>query len=149
MSTYTYSHPRPSVASDVIILNSDNEILLIKRKKWPYEGSWALPGGFMGVRETAREAGKRELQEETGLQVDDLHFMDVFDDVDRDPRGRVISMTFYGAIDTDGREAKAGDDASDCKWFPIEQVFSQMVNMAFDHYRSVAQFYTNIYLRWS
>jgi len=130
--TYTYQYPRPMVTVDAVVLRKnkyDKEVLLIRRKNYPFEGMWALPGGFVDMEETAEEAVVRELQEETGLQFSDFTQLHTFSTIGRDPRGRNISIMYSGITDMDNSTVKAGDDAAEAQWFPI----TKLPQLAFDH----------------
>ena len=129
---YCYEYPRLSVTVDCIILKTvlnEQKILLIKRKHEPYKDKWAFPGGFVDMDETTETAAKRELEEETGLIADDLIQIHTFSDVDRDPRGRTISIVYYSEIINENVKIKAGDDAKEVSWFSI----NSLPNLAFDH----------------
>ena len=129
---YTYSHPRPSVAVDIVLFKKteeDIEVLLIKRGQNPYKGSYALPGGFVNLEESLQEAAIRELLEETGVKEIPLIQVYTFSDPDRDPRGRVISTAFTGLTKDDYGQLSAGSDADDLDWFPV----SDLPPLAFDH----------------
>lgn len=133
---FSYKYPRPALTADCIVFAvSDNgrqekelNVLLIQRGNEPYKGRWAFPGGFMNMDETTAEAARRELKEETGLVVGDVRQVGVFDQVDRDPRGRVITVAYY-AFMTDTPEVKGGDDAARAEWFSV----SALPPLAFDH----------------
>ncbi len=106
------------------------EVLLIERKNEPFEGQWAVPGGFVGMGEELEDAVARELAEETGLTGVRLEQFRAFGKCGRDPRGRQITVAFIGTI-TEGRDRiRAGDDAAETQWFNIE---SLPEDMAFDH----------------
>ncbi len=127
--TYTYAYPRPAVTTDAIILKKETaEILLIRRAKDPFKDRWALPGGFIEMDEVLEIACKRELKEETGLTVEKLEQFRVYDAVDRDPRGRTLSVIFYGFVEKDAK-VKGGDDAAEAAWFRMEH----LPELAFDH----------------
>lgn len=131
---YCYEYPRPSVTTDCVIFGFDNgelKILLIERGVEPYKGKWAFPGGFMRENENSDECAKRELQEETGLKDLFIEQLFTFSDVDRDPRGRVVTVAYYALVKLALYNIEAGDDASNAKWFPI----SQIPPLAFDHDR--------------
>lgn len=117
---------------DAVVFSSEEEysILLIKRKNDPFKNQWALPGGFVEVEERLEEACKRELAEETDLQVDHLEFVSFYDEINRDPRGRTVSAAFTTIL-TNQSTIKGKDDASDAKWFFISELDS--VKLAFDH----------------
>jgi len=102
--------------------------LLIQRGRPPYKGGWALPGGFMDMDETLEEAIARELKEETSLSEMKLQQLMAFSAPDRDPRGRTISVVFWGIM-KNARKIKAGDDAQNAKWFDLKDLPA----LAFDH----------------
>lgn len=116
-----YEHP--SVTVDMLIFTTDIsgrlEILLIKRKRPPYQNAWALPGGFVNIDEDIDDAARRELEEETGLKNVHLEQLYTFGDVGRDPRTRVISVAYMAMVPRGTLHAKAGDDAADAKWFGV------------------------------
>ncbi len=126
---YTYAYPRPAVTTDAIILKKGTaELLLIRRAKEPFKDRWALPGGFIEMDEVLETACKRELKEETGLTIEKLEQFRVYDAVERDPRGRTLSVIFYGFVEKDA-EVKGGDDAAEAAWFKMEH----LPELAFDH----------------
>jgi 8-oxo-dGTP diphosphatase len=115
-------------------------VLLIRRGQEPYAGAWALPGGFLLPRESAEEASRRELAEETGLPeslLDGLHLEQVrtYSDPDRDPRMRVVSVAF-AALVPDLPEPAAGGDAAQAQWVPLAE--AEVAALAFDHDRILA-----------
>jgi len=127
---YTYDYPRPAVTTDCVVFGFDGhdlKILLIERGFEPYKGSWAFPGGFLNMDETAEQGALRELKEETGLNLNYLKQVGAFSDVNRDPRTRVITIAFYSF--TKIMEVKGGDDAARAQWFPIDEI----PTLAFDH----------------
>lgn len=129
---YCYKYPHPAVATDCVIFGFDGvsiKVLLIQRGIEPYKGQWALPGGFVGIDESAEECARRELQEETGLQGVAVEQFHAFSDVNRDPRERVISIAYYALVKLS--EVRGGDDASEAQWFSYDDVPS----LAFDHDR--------------
>ena len=120
-----------SVSTDSVVFYDKQKILkllLVKRKAEPYKGKWALPGGFVKDKEALEAAAKRELKEETGLKIDNLNQIKAFGAPGRDPRGRTITIAFWGSISTE-ENIKANDDAADAKWFPVDQ----LPELAFDH----------------
>lgn len=128
---YSYKYPRPALTADCIVFarkELDFRVLLVQRANEPYKGKWAFPGGFMNMDETTEEAARRELKEETGLIVDGISQIGTFDRVDRDPRGRVITVAYFVVIDGI-REVKGGDDAAVARWFSI----GNLPELAFDH----------------
>jgi 8-oxo-dGTP diphosphatase len=124
---------RPMLTADVVVLAGASEnarVLLIQRGNPPFAGSWALPGGFVEQGEQVAEAAPRELAEETGLRVDAgaLELLGVYDTPGRDPRGWTASVVYIARVP--GESAVAGaDDASDARWFPVEE----LPELAFDH----------------
>ena len=127
---YTYDYPRPAVTTDCVVFGFDGhdlKILLIERGIEPYKGSWAFPGGFLNMDETAEQGALRELKEETGLDLNYLKQVGAFSDVDRDPRARVITIAFYALAKKSS--VRGGDDAARAQWFPINEV----PRLAFDH----------------
>ena len=129
--SYTYDYPRPAVTADCVVFGVDGkslQILLVKRGNEPFKGGWAFPGGFMNMDETVEECAVRELYEETGLKINRLKQLGCFSDVHRDPRGRVVSVAFY-ALATPA-DVWGGDDASEARWFALEEVPHPL---AFDH----------------
>jgi 8-oxo-dGTP diphosphatase len=125
----TYKYPRPAFTVDIIIIQS-GKILLIKRGHPPYEGKWALPGGFMDMNETPEQAAIRELEEETGVKVKSLKQFRTYGAIDRDPRHRTISTVYFAILDDNLRiNTKAGDDATEAEWFSLDN----LPELAFDH----------------
>jgi len=107
-------------------------LLLVKRKKEPYKGRWAIPGGFIEMDEELEDAVARELKEETGLTGIRLEQLRTFGTVGRDPRGRQITVVFTGIAGKRQTGVHGGDDAAEAKWFPIDRLPE---NLAFDHDR--------------
>ena len=134
-STYDVTrYERPSVTADVVIFtlrDSALEVLLVKRKHWPHEGMWAIPGGFVRMDESLEQAARRELAEETG--VDDpglfLEQLYTFGDPARDPRTRVITVAYFALLAADRLVLQAGSDASEAEWWPAHHP----PLLAFDH----------------
>ena len=127
---YTYKYPRPAVTADCVVMTKEitPKVLLIQRGNEPYKGRWAFPGGFMNMDETTEQCAIRELEEETGLKVDDVMEIGSYSKVDRDPRGRTITVAYLAIIDKP-TEVKGNDDAAKAEWFPI----SELPPLAFDH----------------
>lgn len=121
-------YPKPDLTADCVAINN-GDVLLIRRKKEPFKGKWALPGGYINKGEKSRVAAARELLEETGLVVDKLDYVGVYDDDGRDPRGWVVSHA-YRALNT-SRDIVAGDDAAEAAWVPLPQALES--DLAFDH----------------
>jgi 8-oxo-dGTP diphosphatase len=103
--------------------------MLIQRALAPFQGKWALPGGFVRLTETLDEAARRELEEETGLRDIFLEQLYTFGAVDRDPRERVVSVAHYALVNLRDHSVHAATDASDAAWFGVHDVPS----LAFDH----------------
>ncbi len=136
---YSYSHQRPAVAVDAVILRHNPaarrmELLLIQRAKAPFEGRWALPGGHVEPHEALDVAAARELAEETGVTGVSLSQVGTFGDPGRDPRGWYISVAYMAIVPND-TEAVAADDARAAAWFPLDE----LPELAFDHAKIIAR----------
>ena len=107
---YTYKYPRPAVTADCIVITKEAKpkVLLIQRGDQPFKGGWAFPGGFMNMDETTEQCAVRELEEETGLRLSDVHL----------------------AIVDEPTAVTGQDDAAKAKWWPL----SDLPHLAFDHY---------------
>jgi len=129
--------PRIAVTVDVVLFANTQppEVLLIKRGQPPFAGQWALPGGFVETRERVADAAARELVEEAGIDAPALAFFGYFDAINRDPRGRTLSLAFWGAVDKSRMALRAADDAADAKWFALDD----LPPLAFDHDRILAE----------
>ena len=128
--TYTYKYPRPAVTADCVVITKEEQpkVLLIQRGADPYKGSWAFPGGFMNMNETTEQCAIRELEEETGFRVSDVHQIGAYSKVDRDPRGRTITVAYLAIIDKPV-QVTGQDDAAKAEWWPL----SALPELAFDH----------------
>ena len=128
--TYTYKYPRPAVTADCVVITKEEQpkVLLIQRGADPYKGSWAFPGGFMNMDETTEQWAIRELEEETGRRVSNVHQICAYSKVDRDPRGRTITVAYLAIIDKPV-QVTGQDDAANAEWFPL----SALPELAFDH----------------
>lgn len=127
---YSYKYPHPSVTTDCVIFGFDGvklKVLLVERGMAPYKGRWAFPGGFLNMDESAEEGALRELKEETGLEGAYIRQFHTFSAPQRDPRERVITIAYYALVRM--QEVKGGDDASDARWFALDEV----PPLAFDH----------------
>jgi 8-oxo-dGTP diphosphatase len=125
-------YERPSVTVDLVIFTLRQEqlqVLLIRRKQWPFEGTWALPGGFVRIDESLEEAARRELAEETGVRDVYLEQLYTFGAPDRDPRTRVITVAYFALVNSDQLVLQAATDAADVNWFPA----TAPPPLAFDH----------------
>lgn len=128
---HSYPYPRPALTADIIALRFNKntlEVLLIERDRDPFSGSYALPGGFIDEGESPPQAAKRELLEETSMTANVLHEVGTFGTPSRDPRGWVVSVAFLAFVPA-STETRAGDDARQTRWFPLDQ----LPELAFDH----------------
>jgi 8-oxo-dGTP diphosphatase len=133
----TYEYPRPALTADAVVFGLDDEdlkVLLIRRGLEPFQGQWALPGGFVRVGESLEDAVRRELQEETGITRVFLEQLYTFGAVDRDPRERVVTVAYYALVKLSDHRIKAATDARDAAWFAV----SEARGLAFDHDHIVA-----------
>jgi 8-oxo-dGTP diphosphatase len=129
--------PRPSVTCDVVILtliDGGLRVLLVKRHNWPFEGMWAIPGGFLNIDEGLEEAARRELEAETKVKDIFLEQLYTFGDVGRDPRTRVITVVYYALIDAARLNVKTDAAAADTCWFSLYE----LPPLAFDHQQILA-----------
>ena len=125
-------YKQPSVTVDIVIfsvINDDLKVLLIKRGLEPFKDKWAIPGGFVQMDESLEDAAKRELMEETGVRDVYLEQLYSFGDVKRDPRGRVITISYFALVNAEKVKIKASSDAREVKWFSVKDIPS----LAFDH----------------
>lgn len=127
---YTYKYPRPAVTADCVVMTKKvvPQVLLIERGADPFKGCWAFPGGFMNMDETTEQCAIRELEEETGMRATDLHQIGAYSKVDRDPRGRTITVAYLTIIDHP-IAVTGQDDAAKALWWPIDA----LPPLAFDH----------------
>jgi 8-oxo-dGTP diphosphatase len=128
---YVYEYPRPAVTVDVVIVTREKKprVLLVRRKHEPFEGCWAIPGGFVEMEEPLDAAARRELFEETGVKMKRLVQLHTFGDPYRDPRGRNISVAYLAVVNADDLQPCAGDDAAEVGWFAL----ARPPRLAFDH----------------
>ena len=128
---YSYEYPRPALTADVAVLRLEGipEILLVERKDPPFEGMWALPGGFMEIDESLEVAARRELMEETGIKAGELIRYDSYDEPGRDPRGRTVTQVFVMIWKESMGKPVADSDANAVKWFDL----TRLPQLAFDH----------------
>ena len=127
---YTYKYPRPAVTADCVVMTRETEpkVLLIQRGNQPFKGGWAFPGGFMNMDETTEQCAIRELEEETGLKVSKVNQIGAYSKVERDPRGRTVTVAYLAIVDAP-IAVNGQDDASKAQWFPL----SALPELAFDH----------------
>lgn len=133
---YVYPWPRPSVTADVALFRLSSlaaparlEILLIRRGRPPFAGTWALPGGFVDRDEDLPHAAARELAEETGVRKPRVEQVGVVGTPGRDPRGHTVTALYVAATTPARGSATAGDDASEVGWFSPDELPA----LAFDH----------------
>lgn len=125
-------YPRPSVTVDCVVFGLDEarlKVLLIERALAPFEGHWALPGGFVRTDETLDQAARRELAEETGVHPAYLEQLYTFGALNRDPRRRVISVAYFALVKLSDHQIQAATDARAAQWFDADEP----PTLAFDH----------------
>jgi 8-oxo-dGTP diphosphatase len=128
----TYPHARPALTVDCVVFGVDGhglQVLLVQRDLPPFEGRWALPGGFVHVDESVEEAARRELREETNLDKVYLEQLYTFGAVDRDPRERVVTVAWFALVKLSDHRVRAATDARTAAWFKLED----KPPLAFDH----------------
>jgi len=130
---YSYEYPRPALTIDCAIFcqcQNQKYILLIERAQDPFANNWAFPGGFVDMDEDLDQAAYRELKEETGFENCKLKQFKTYGGVNRDPRGRTVSVVYKGLLELDELPTVTGmDDAKQAKWWPIDK----LPKLAFDH----------------
>jgi 8-oxo-dGTP diphosphatase len=129
---FTYEYPRAALTVDCVVFGLDDEclkVLLIRRARAPFAGRWALPGGFVGMKETIDAAARRELEEETGLKLAYLEQLYTFGAIDRDPRERVVTVAYFALVKLFDHAVQAATDAADAAWFAVDDLPA----LAFDH----------------
>jgi 8-oxo-dGTP diphosphatase len=129
---YCYAYPHPAVTTDVVLFTIDDrrlKLLLIRRGNEPFEGQWALPGGFLEIDEDLKDGALRELNEETGISGIYLEQLRTFGRPGRDPRERVISVAYYALAPCERLTVRAASDAAEASWFPV----ADLPALAFDH----------------
>lgn len=131
-----HKNPTPTVDG---ILQRGSRVLMVRRKKEPFQGRLALPGGFVNEGETVEDAFRREVLEETSLEVEPIDILGVYSDPGRDPRKHAMSVVFVGLIL--GGEERAGDDAQGLEWVELADIGKK--KLAFDHAQILAD-----YVRW-
>jgi 8-oxo-dGTP diphosphatase len=129
---HAYHYPRPALTVDCVVFGFDEgelKVMLIQRNLPPFEGRWALPGGFVRIDENLEQAARRELAEETGITKIYLEQLYTVGDVHRDPRERVVSVTYYALVKLTDHTIQATTDARNAAWFCV----SDVPKLAFDH----------------
>ncbi|WP_129630157.1 NUDIX hydrolase [Candidatus Oscillochloris fontis] len=138
-ATYDASrYERPSVTVDVVIftlIERELHVLLVQRRHWPYDGFWAIPGGFINMDESLEQAARRELEEETGVRDLYIEQLFTFGDVGRDPRMRVISVAYIALVRFDAQKLRVSEESHDVRWFPVSDLPH---DLAFDHEQILA-----------
>lgn len=124
---------KPSVTADGIVVKGD-KVLLIRRGREPFKGSYALPGGFLEEGERLEDCVVREVREETGLRTEVVSLVGVYSDPERDPRGHFVTAVYH--LKPVGGRLRAGDDASHVEWVGT----NRLPDFAFDHGRIVQDF---------
>jgi len=128
------------VTADCIVITKEAEpkVLLIERGDEPFKGCWAFPGGFMNMDETTEQCAIRELEEETGLHISEVHQIGAYSKVDRDPRGRTVTVVYLAIVD-EPITVNGQDDAAKAQWFPLSAFLdkpsgkAERPELAFDH----------------
>lgn len=132
-----YKYKTPSCTTDAVVFSYEKElkknleglkILLVKRSNHPSIGFWALPGGFVNIDENLDDTAKRELEEETGVQILPMEQFATYGDFDRDPRTRIITTAYMSLVKEEQVKVQAGDDAADAAWcqVSIDQVSKEL-----------------------
>ncbi len=128
-----YDYPRPALTTDIVVVAGPPEarcVLLVRRGDEPFGGSWAFPGGFVDEGELLESAARRELEEETGVEVDTaLSQVGAFGDPGRDPRGWTVSVVYSVVLGGEPPVVAGGDDAHEAAWHPLDSP----PPLAFDH----------------
>ena len=121
---------RPAVTADCIVITKETEpkLLLIERGDEPFKGCWAFPGGFMDMDETTEQCAIRELEEETGLKVSKVYQIGAYSKVDRDPRGRTVTVAYLAIVD-EPMAVKGQDDAAKAEWFVCRLCHNWLLTM--------------------
>lgn len=130
--SHTYEYARPALTTDCVVFGLDDEdlkVLLIQRDLPPYEGKWALPGGFVRVGESLDDSALRELREETGVSKVFLEQLYTFGEPDRDPREHIVTVAYYALVNLIQHPPKADTDARNAAWFAMDDI----PQLAFDH----------------
>ncbi|MFY1826972.1 NUDIX hydrolase [Myxococcus fulvus] len=130
--SHTYEYPRPALTVDCVVFGLDDDdlkVLLIQRGVEPFQGRWALPGGFVRMDESLDEAARRELEEESGIRPGHLEQLFTFGEPERDPRGRVVTVAYFALVKLSAHTLRAATDAREAAWFSVWDT----PKLAFDH----------------
>ncbi|MGJ8656640.1 MAG: NUDIX hydrolase [Akkermansiaceae bacterium] len=129
---FTYAYERPALTTDCVVFGLDEEdlkVLLIQRDIAPFEGEWALPGGFIKMGESIDDCARRELEEETGLKGIYLEQLYTFGAPNRDPREQVVTVAYFALVNLVEHRPEAATDARNAAWFDQDD----LPKLAFDH----------------
>jgi len=140
-----HKYEKPSVTVDTVIFTIQNnglKVLLVKRNISPFKDKWAIPGGFVRINESLEDAAKRELQEETGVKNVYLEQLYTFGETKRDPRGRIITVSYIALVNSDKIKLQASTDVAEAQWVAI----FRLPSLAFDHKKIID--YAIRRLRW-
>lgn len=136
---YCYDYPRPMVTVDTVVFSSGPQgvrVLLIRRKHAPFARTWAIPGGYLEMDEPVEAGARRELKEETGLEIPGpIEPIGFFGDPGRDPRGRTITLAHAAVVRAGEYAVEGRDDAAEAAWITADDADL----LAFDHAEILAR----------
>lgn len=124
------------IATDIVIFTIDEgelKVLMIKMKKDPFKGMWAVPGGLVRVNESVDDSAKKHLKNKTGVDNVYLEQLYTFGEVDRDPLGRVVSVAYFALIPNNSIALKTTEEYEKVDWFSIKK----LPKLAYDHHKIV------------
>lgn len=133
---HSYEYPRAALTLDCVVFGLDDnalQVLLIQRDLAPFEGCWALPGGFLRLDEELEAGARRELAEEAGLHPPYLEQLCTVGTIGRDPRQRVVTVAYFALVNIRDHAIRAATDARDAAWFSVDE----LPTLAFDHQKIV------------
>lgn len=126
----------------MLTTNAQNQVLLIKRKRDPQAGWWAMPGGYLDWNETLANCAKRELKEETGLAVENTTFLGIYDALDRDKDGRQnVDHCYVGRVIAPATLTLDSNEVIQAEWFSFDRLPD---NIAFDHRQMLIDYYHSL-----